>query len=302
MDYQYTDDMEFEYTNPQPFSVLNQKSQQMYTPPPLGTFHIPQSLFGNNYTKLSSTTNNVCNLFDKVTLNDKEPDHVQKQEPKDEHEHDLSKALQLSPSPENQSLEIDNTREPSELQPVDQSDIPNALVSLPPSTDAKDQTVSAPSHTFIYNAPAPPDPLSHSHSVIYYIGGLFKIFYVSIVFVGVLYIIVHLVKNIHHDMKDKIATYESDLFGDQLYCQQQYGLNRCSPNTRLPAIQDLCREWERCMLRPLAVSKSKVLAETIAEMANGFTSTLSLKTMIYSVIFGFGIIWSLTGIGVRRKD
>jgi hypothetical protein len=34
------------------------------------------------------------------------------------------------------------------------------------------------------------------------------------------------------------------------------------------------------MLRPLSVSKSKVLAETFADIANGFSDTLSTKTMV----------------------
>lgn len=56
--------------------------------------------------------------------------------------------------------------------------------------------------------------------------------------------------------------------------------NRCSPNTRLPAIIDICRKWEKCIHEPISVSKSKVLAETLAEMVDGFSAALSLKTMV----------------------
>ncbi|KAI7906385.1 Di-sulfide bridge nucleocytoplasmic transport domain-containing protein [Cokeromyces recurvatus] len=279
MDYQYTDEMEFEYTEPLSFPSLNEKLQTVYTLPPSGTFHIPQSLFGNNYTKLSSTTNTVCNLLNEVTLNDKETERIQEQEDK---QTKMSKSLQLLPK--DNSLKVNDSKDRLEIkQSVDQFEIPNAIASLPTPTDEKlkSPVATSPSQVFIYNAaPSTDEHINHSHSVIYYINGLFKLFYTSILFMGALYIIIHLIRNIHYDIKDKIATYESDLFGDQLYCQQQYELNRCSPNTRLPAIQDLCREWERCMMRPLAVSKSKVLAETLAEMVNGFLNTLTLKTMV----------------------
>ncbi|KAI8094825.1 Brl1/Brr6 domain-containing protein [Gilbertella persicaria] len=94
-----------------------------------------------------------------------------------------------------------------------------------------------------------------------------------------MYLIIQLTLLFRHDMKVKITSYESDLLGEQIYCQQQYGLNRCGPETRLPAVNHLCREWEQCMHRPIAVSKSQILAETLADMANAFSDGLTLKTM-----------------------
>ncbi|KAI8991785.1 Brl1/Brr6 domain-containing protein, partial [Mycotypha africana] len=116
--------------------------------------------------------------------------------------------------------------------------------------------------------------------------GIFKLVCASVFFIGVLYIITQFFNYVQHDMKALIASYESDLLGDQMYCQHQYELNRCSPQTRLPAIVDLCREWERCMLKPLAVSRTKILAEVAAEMWNGFTKTLTVKSMVLNLFVG----------------
>lgn len=76
------------------------------------------------------------------------------------------------------------------------------------------------------------------------------------------------------------TNYRIDLLGNQIYCQEQYHANRCGPNTRLPAVQDLCRNWEQCMMRPFSIGKTKILAEIMGEAANGFSEILSLKTMV----------------------
>lgn len=70
------------------------------------------------------------------------------------------------------------------------------------------------------------------------------------------------------------------MLDEKMSCQQAYAKNKCSPNTRLPAIINLCVNWEKCIHEPITVSKSKVLAETIGEMIDGFYHTLSLKTVV----------------------
>lgn len=84
-------------------------------------------------------------------------------------------------------------------------------------------------------------------------------------------------------------------------CQHQYESNRCSPNTRLPAVKELCRGWERCMMRPLSVSKTKVFGETFAELFNGFTNELSIRTMIYTAFLGLGFTWSIMSLFSHSK-
>lgn len=72
----------------------------------------------------------------------------------------------------------------------------------------------------------------------------------------------------------------ADLLTDQMYCREQYDANLCGPATRLPAVKDLCRGWEQCMMRPFSIGKTKVMAEIIGDAANGFSEILSLRTMV----------------------
>lgn len=41
-----------------------------------------------------------------------------------------------------------------------------------------------------------------------------------------------------------------------------------------------CRQWLQCLYTPAWIGKTKVLAETFAEIANGFVDTISYKTMV----------------------
>mgnify|MGYP000222772140 CR=1 FL=1 len=65
------------------------------------------------------------------------------------------------------------------------------------------------------------------------------------------------------------------------HCSRQYVDNRCSPEMRVPAMEKACMEWETCMSRdPAATSRSRLFAETIAEILNGFFGAISTKTYI----------------------
>jgi hypothetical protein len=197
--------------------------------------------------------------------------------------------------------------------------IPASTTTTEPQTHHHHHQYNLPNYTqqphctYVYHAPPPVDPLSQSRSTIHFISGLVKITGTIVVLTAALYLLSGFIKNMQDDMGSKIAKYEAgnlqfisssfckkkqlsffflfcfiELLGNQFYCQQQYNLNRCSPDTRLPAIVNLCREWEQCMFQPLSISKSKVLAETFADIANGFTDTLSTKTMVtnnYELVF-----------------
>lgn len=74
MDCDY-EDMEFEYTNPQPFINThyydnNSRPIESFSLPPTGTFSIPSSFFEDTYKKSSIVTNTVCSLLDKFTLDE----------------------------------------------------------------------------------------------------------------------------------------------------------------------------------------------------------------------------------------
>lgn len=72
-------------------------------------------------------------------------------------------------------------------------------------------------------------------------------------------------------------------------CKKNYESNECAPELRVPALEELCNEWSECMnsqnILKLAHLRhsAKFWAQTIAEVMNAFTDTISTKTIIYIV-------------------
>ncbi|CAO3700948.1 unnamed protein product [Rhizopus stolonifer] len=279
MYYEDPDAMDYEYTHPHLLNTFNYDSlltKQSYTKKQYGFF--AESIFDTN----DESADNVCNLFNNVSLTEK------KESEKDEKD----KAIVLYHSP--LTPEKDNN-----------PDIPSTTTQEPPENILHHHHAhNYQTPTFIYNqAPLPViDPLAEKYSTIYYITGLLRIGFISIIFSISVYLFFEMTRFIHHDMKAKIANYESNELNEQMYCQTQYELNQCSLDKRLPAIAEWCQELENCMSRSVPLSKSKILAETLAEFLDGFSNTLTIKTMILSVITGISALWSITSILAKTKD
>ncbi|KAF1800505.1 Di-sulfide bridge nucleocytoplasmic transport domain-containing protein [Mucor lusitanicus] len=264
-------------------------------------------LFQHNYKKSVEICNSFSNLFGNVSIHD-----AKNKVPDDDATQDKLVTSQTPPlSPERQCLSMSRIENPT-------VDGLNTAVTLRTSSGmntppAHESAVSATGNhysssyhyspapnyhathnpTFVYHA-APPVDASHGRVV--YMFGIFKIACYSVMFFSCMYVGYHVVSNLHHDMVSKIESYESDLLTDQLYCREQYDANLCGPATRLPAVKNLCRGWEQCMMRPSSVGKTKVMAEIMGDAANGFSEVLSLRTMIYSLCIVYGFMWSFTHI------
>lgn len=64
-------------------------------------------------------------------------------------------------------------------------------------------------------------------------------------------------------------------------CASQYKANLCGDNP-VPAMIRQCSKWETCMNRdPTMVGRSRVSAELIGEVVNGFFEPISWKTMVF---------------------
>lgn len=75
-------------------------------------------------------------------------------------------------------------------------------------------------------------------------------------------------------------------------CQTSYLTNRCDPDTRIPAMQSLCTEWEKCMAKdPKEIGKLKVFTETLAEIVNKFIEPLSYKSMFFLIVLILGVLF-----------
>ncbi|MBW0487120.1 hypothetical protein O181_026835 [Austropuccinia psidii MF-1] len=104
----------------------------------------------------------------------------------------------------------------------------------------------------------------------------------SLVFV-VLYLAINLILMIRTDINHKVMIHSNTLRQEIELCTKEYHINRCFPvELRTPFIAKHCQEWETCMMRdPKLISRSKIGAETFAEIINGFVDVISWKTMLF---------------------
>ncbi|OAX79994.1 hypothetical protein ACJ72_05683 [Emergomyces africanus] len=101
-----------------------------------------------------------------------------------------------------------------------------------------------------------------------------------------LYIIVVFLLAIRADVDRASEKVSADILADMAVCAKNYMENRCSgeDGRRLPALEAVCENWERCMNRdPAKVGRAKVSAQTLAEIFNGFIEPISFKTMFFFI-------------------
>lgn len=101
-----------------------------------------------------------------------------------------------------------------------------------------------------------------------------------------LYIIVTFLLAIQADVDRESEKVSADILADMAVCAKNYMENRCGgeDGRRLPALEAICENWERCMNRdPAKVGRAKVSAQTLAEIFNGFIEPISFKTMVSNI-------------------
>jgi len=113
----------------------------------------------------------------------------------------------------------------------------------------------------------------------------------SLVFVG-LYLAINLILIIRTDINHKVLVHTTRLRQEIELCTKEYHSNRCYPvEQRTQFIEKHCIQWEACMSRnPNLLSRSRIGAETFAEVMNGFVDVISWKTMLFIFLsIGAGI-------------
>ena len=83
-------------------------------------------------------------------------------------------------------------------------------------------------------------------------------------------------------------------------CAKNYRENRCEPDTRVPAMEMACGNWETCMSRdPQKLARASVTVRACARIINSFFEEFSYKSMVCSValLFAFGSSW----LGFRKQ-
>lgn len=112
------------------------------------------------------------------------------------------------------------------------------------------------------------------------LGYLQFVFNSCLVIIG-LYFLLSLLLALSRDITERTAEHSIELQQEIMHCSEMYIQNRCEPSTRVPAMEKMCKDWEFCMNRnPKVVGRTRVAAETVAEVVNGFTEVISWRTMV----------------------
>lgn len=112
---------------------------------------------------------------------------------------------------------------------------------------------------------------------------------------------------VKEDINLKFETYIIDAKHEISRCTKEYLRNRCSTENghqRVPALESICTQLEKCMNRdPQLIAKSKITAETFADIINGFIKPISWKALIFMNVLLFGsLIVSNVAFGKYRTD
>lgn len=92
------------------------------------------------------------------------------------------------------------------------------------------------------------------------------------------------------DVDKKAWEAAADIVAEISACAEQYRVNKCDRDTRLPALETVCENWAKCMNRdPMRVGRAKVSAHTFAEIFNSFVEPISYKAMAFTFILVFGL-------------
>ncbi|EXJ90411.1 hypothetical protein A1O1_03512 [Capronia coronata CBS 617.96] len=111
-----------------------------------------------------------------------------------------------------------------------------------------------------------------------------QVFFNAAILGGCLYMFWSFYATIRADVDRASDDAMAEVLAEMAICSKNYVENRCGADTRLPALESICSNWELCMNRdPSAVKRARLSAHTFAEIFNSFVEPISLKTMIFTI-------------------
>ena len=133
--------------------------------------------------------------------------------------------------------------------------------------------------TFIDAHPGLPNTLS------YYVQFLLNFFLA----LCVMYVLYGIFSTISNDITERAMMESSEILAEMAVCAREFKENKCERDSRVPAMETVCDNWERCMQRdPYKVGRSRLSAGMFAEIVNSFIEPISLKAMVRNaLIFSF---------------
>lgn len=141
-----------------------------------------------------------------------------------------------------------------------------------------------------------------------YVLSLYLQLFINICLIGVVFFFAYVfIKTIRADINHKLEKYTSDALQEISLCSREYYRNKCSIENgeqRVPALERACTTWSKCMNRdPQQLGKSKITAETLADIVNGFIKPISWKSLIFIMILIVGsILITNVAFGSYRKS
>lgn len=133
--------------------------------------------------------------------------------------------------------------------------------------------------TFIERHPNLPHILS------YYAQFLLNVFIVFFM----MYLVYSFWSTIRSDVDMKSHEVASETLVEMAACTREFKDNKCDRPDRVPAMEIVCNNWEKCMQQdPTKVGRARVSAKTFAEILNSFVEPISIKTMVRPCV---RVIW-----------
>lgn len=125
--------------------------------------------------------------------------------------------------------------------------------------------------TFIDAHPSLPSTLS------YYVQFLLNLFFAFCL----MYVLYGVFSTIRHDIDEKAMMESSEILAEMAVCARDFKENKCERDSRVPAMETVCNNWEKCMQRdPYKVGRSRLSAGMFAEIFNSFIEPISIKAIV----------------------
>ncbi|KAI9836104.1 MAG: hypothetical protein M1819_001720 [Sarea resinae] len=106
-----------------------------------------------------------------------------------------------------------------------------------------------------------------------------------------IYIVYSFWSTIRSDVDKRSEEVAAETLAEMAVCARNYVDNRCEHSSRVPAMETVCDNWEKCMNKdPNMVGRARVSAHTFAEIFNSFIEPISYKAMIFSLVLVFGCV------------
>lgn len=95
------------------------------------------------------------------------------------------------------------------------------------------------------------------------------------------YIIYLIGSAIAADINIETSKHQAEIMVEIATCVKNYRENRCEPDTRVPAMEMACGNWEKCMSRDSQqVAKASITVKMFARIMNSFFEEFSYKSMV----------------------